>query len=233
LFNIYFERRSFRAKQGKFLSETPAEKKPNRRNLLREKVLNAAEAAIAGKGLSGLKARDIAAEAGCALGAIYTVFEDLDELILRVGARTMAQLEAALAAPPETVGEDELHRLAFAYLRYARSNEPRWRALFDHRLPAGRKLPDWYAQDRDRLFGLLEAPLAKLVPQEEPALRRLRARTLFSAVHGVAVLGLEEKFAPTPESTLEAQLSDFVDIVSYGLTRSASSAPCQSSEGLR
>ncbi len=201
--------------------DTPAEKKPNRRDLLREKVLNAAEAAIAAKGLSGLKARDIAAEAGCALGAIYTVFEDLDELILRVGARTMAQLEAALAGPGEAVGEHELNRLASAYLRYARSNEPRWRALFDHRLPAGKKLPDWYAQDRDRLFGLLEAPLAKLMPQEDPALRRLRARMLFSAVHGVTVLGLEEKFAPTPQSTLEAQLADFVDIVSYGLTKSA------------
>ncbi len=203
------------------MSDAPAEKTPNRRDLLRERVLNAAEAAIAVKGLSGLKARDIAAEAGCALGAIYTVFEDLDELILRVGARTMAQLEAALAAPFEVGGEDELHRLAFAYLDYARNNEPRWRALFDHRLPAGKSLPDWYAQDRDRLFGLLEAPLAKLVPKEEPALRRLRARTLFSAVHGVAVLGLEEKFAPTPESTLEAQLADFVDIVSHGLTRKA------------
>jgi hypothetical protein len=50
-------------------------------------------------------------------------------------------------------------------------------------------------------------------------LRRQRARTLFSAVHGVVLLGLEEKLAPTPASTLESQLSDFIDIVSRGMTR--------------
>ena len=70
-----------------------------RRDQMRERVLEAAEAVISTKGLAGLKARDIAARAGCALGAIYTVFEDLDELILGVNQRTLARLEAALAAP--------------------------------------------------------------------------------------------------------------------------------------
>ncbi len=49
-----------------------------RRDQMRERVLEAAEAVISTKGLAGLKARDIAARAACALGAIYTVFEDLD-----------------------------------------------------------------------------------------------------------------------------------------------------------
>ncbi len=37
---------------------------------LRERVLGAAEAAIAAGGLQSLKARNIAAKAGCAVGAI-------------------------------------------------------------------------------------------------------------------------------------------------------------------
>ncbi len=188
-----------------------------RRAQMRERVLEAAEAVISTKGLAGLKARDIAARAGCALGAIYTVFEDLDELILGVNQRTLARLEAALATPEEADGEAELQRLARAYLGYARDEEPRWRALFEHRLPPEKPLPDWYARDRDRLFALAEAPLASLLPNEEPAARKLRARTLFSAVHGVVLLGLEEKLAPTSSRTLEAQLREFVAMMARGL----------------
>ena len=188
-----------------------------RRDQMRERVLEAAEAVISTKGLAGLKARDIAARAGCALGAIYTVFEDLDELILGVNQRTLDRLEAALATPEGADGEAELQRLARAYLGYARDEEPRWRALFEHRLPPEKPLPDWYARDRDRLFALAEAPLASLLPNEEPAARKLRARTLFSAVHGVVLLGLEEKFAPTSSGTLEAQLREFVATMARGL----------------
>jgi AcrR family transcriptional regulator len=188
-----------------------------RRDQMRERVLDAAEAVISTKGLAGLKARDIAARAGCALGAIYTVFEDLDELILGVNQRTLARLEAALAPRNTANGEAELQRLARAYLGYARDQEPRWRALFEHRLPPEKPLPDWYARDLDRLFALAEAPLASLLPNEKPTARKLRARTLFSAVHGVVLLGLEEKLAPTSSGTLEAQLKEFVATMARGL----------------
>jgi AcrR family transcriptional regulator len=199
------------------LAKPITENSKGRRDQMRERVLEAAEAVISTKGLAGLKARDIAARAGCALGAIYTVFEDLNELILGVNQRSLARLEAALSTPKEADGEAELQRLAQAYLSYAQDEEPRWRALFEHRLPPEKPLPDWYARDRDRLFALAEAPLASLLPNEEPAARKLRARTLFSAVHGVVVLGLEEKLAPTSLRTLEAQLREFVATMARGL----------------
>jgi AcrR family transcriptional regulator len=199
------------------LAKPITENSKGRRDQMRERVLEAAEAVISTKGLAGLKARDIAARAGCALGAIYTVFEDLDELILGVNQRSLARLEAALARTEGADGEAELQRLAQAYLGYARDEEPRWRALFEHRLPPEKPLPDWYARDRDRLFALAEAPLASLLPNEVPAARKLRARTLFSAVHGVVVLGLEEKLAPTSLRTLEAQLREFVATMACGL----------------
>jgi AcrR family transcriptional regulator len=192
----------------------------DRRSALRERLVRAAQEAIATRGLGGLKARDVAAAAGCALGAIYTAFDDLDELILRVNALTLARLEAALKAPSSQAPEDdvsaELSRLARAYLDFARREEPSWRALFEHRLAAP-PLPAWYAEARNRFFSLLEAPLARLLPQEEPAARVLLARTLFSAVHGIVSLGMEQKFAPTPAGALDALLDRFVRLAAAGL----------------
>jgi AcrR family transcriptional regulator len=176
--------------------------------------LDAAEGAIAEKGLSGLKAREIARAAGCALGAIYTVFADLDEVILRVGARTLARLEKELSAP----GEGEaLERLALAYLAFARREEPSWRALFGHRLQAGTPLPDWFATERDRLFTLLEAPLSRLLPDCAADEIRRRARTLFSAVHGVVALGLEAKLGESAGASLDTELREFIATFSRGL----------------
>ena len=61
-----------------------AGKVAERRKALREDLINIAEATIAREGLSGLKARDLATEAGCALGAIYNVFGDLNDKDSRV-----------------------------------------------------------------------------------------------------------------------------------------------------
>ena len=67
-----------------------------RRQNLREALVAAAEKRIGTEGLRGLKARDLAAAAGCAVGAIYNVVDDLDDLILAVNALTLAALERAL-----------------------------------------------------------------------------------------------------------------------------------------
>lgn len=188
-----------------------------RRKQLRDRLIDAAEQAITEQGLSALKAREIATKAGCALGAIYTVFDDLDELILCVNARTLALLEKELAERAQLEPDSQLLLLARAYLDFARREEHRWRALFEHRLPAGRDIPQWYARDRDRLFTLLEAPLKHLLPNEDPEKRARFARTLFAAVHGVVALGMEEKLEPTPPQALIEQLDGLMQLVAAGL----------------
>ena len=62
----------------------------------REKLIAAAKTAIDTQGLGGLRARDLAAEIGCSVGGIYNLVADLDELVLRVGQGTMADLNACL-----------------------------------------------------------------------------------------------------------------------------------------
>ncbi len=120
------------------MNETRTEAGAQRRSKLRERLLDVARHSIATRGLSGLKARDLASEAGCALGAIYTAFDDLDELILRVNLSTLQRLGAALdEALREAAPADALRALARAYLDFARAQEPSWRALFEHRLSGG------------------------------------------------------------------------------------------------
>jgi len=198
-----------------------------RRRDLKVALIDAAERAIERNGLAGIKARDLAKEAGCAVGAIYNVFPDLDALIFEVNGRTLARFERFVAEiealPPADAGGNSavarLTRLAGAYLDFAANNHGRWRALFDHRVekPEGEAIPDWYVAEQARLFGLVEGPLGALRPDLRDDALRLFARTLFSGVHGVVILGLDAKLLALPRDVLRDQVEMLVRSVAAGL----------------
>lgn len=196
-----------------------------RRRKLRDSLIHAAERTIAREGLRGMKARELAYKVGCAVGAIYNVFTDLDDLIFAVNALTLEQLEKTLTvagakgADPQADAIRALTHLALAYTDYAAANRPRWRALFDHRLAEGRDVPTWYQTNLHRLFDYIDTPLRNLAPDIPAAERTLLARSLFSAVHGVVLIGLEEKLQSIPLATLRAQVRFMIEAFVRGLVR--------------
>jgi AcrR family transcriptional regulator len=206
-------------------------KQADRHAALRTRLIDAAEGTIADKGLAALKARDLAREAGCAVGTIYNVFEHLDELILCVGSRTLVMLDAALSAvrsaSPSGSTEaavDDLVRLALAYLEFAATHTIRWRALFEHRMSEARALPAWFVEQQQMLFTHVERPLLTLLPALEGDARRTLARTLFSAVHGIVALGLEEKLVSLLLPDLRSQLAATVRAIASGRAELRSAA---------
>jgi hypothetical protein len=58
--------------------------------------------------------------------------------------------------------------------------------------------------------------LLTLLPELDTDARRILARTLFSAVHGVVALGLEEKLVSLPLSDLRNQLAATVRAIAVG-----------------
>ena len=197
-----------------------------RRGELKERLTDAASRLIEAQGLASVKARPLAEKAGCALGAIYTVFPDLDALILAVSARTLARLEAhldaiavevAAEASPREAARQRLVALALAYLDFAFAHRASWRALFEHRLPEGRPVPEWMVAEQARLFGKVEVLLGPLVPHMGVAQRAMLARSLFSAVHGLVLLGLEEKLGVMPFAMLREEVERLVSAMARGL----------------
>jgi AcrR family transcriptional regulator len=178
----------------------------DRRSALKDRLILAAEQTIMTKGLGALKARDLALEAGCALGAIYTVFPTLTDLILAVNARTFARLFAAATAfDPPADPVRHLVALAQAYHRFAAANRPAWAALFavDH---GAAPAPDWYRAAMDQLFQPITEPLSRALPDLPAPDRDLLARTLFSAVHGIVALAMDRNSGGVPEDQVDRML---------------------------
>ena len=192
-----------------------------RRAKQREALILAAEKAIAAKGLAGLKSRELAQKIGVANGAVFNLVADMDELILRVGSRTLARLDAALTAA-ESAGSpspaETLVRIAVAYCDFAAENLDLWRALFEHRMAPDKQVPEWAVEEQMNLFRHIYHPLAKLFPKWTADELGITARSLFAAVHGMVSLGLEQKLIAVPVAALRDEITTIVKATIKGLS---------------
>jgi AcrR family transcriptional regulator len=143
-------------------------------------------------------------------------------LILLVGSRTLARLDAVLTeaesagpAPPT----ETLVRIAVAYCDFAGENLELWRALFEHRMVPGKPVPEWAVSEQMNLFRHIFAPLAALLPQRSEAELGVTARSLFSAVHGMVLLGLEQKLIAVPLEALRREIAIIVRATIEGLAQ--------------
>ena len=170
-----------------------------RRKALRQKLVALAAARVAKDGAGALRARDLAAEAGCSIGAIYNVFGEMQDLVVAVNAETFRDLGAAVTEAVETSGAiDPVERMvamAGGYLDFAAAHPLRWRALFDVPLTEESDVPDWYLAELDGLLAIIDGPLGELFPDLPEAEVRLRTRALFSSVHGIVLLGIERRIS--------------------------------------
>ena len=194
--------------------ESSRDQKKVRRRVL---MLDIARNLIATKGLRSLKVRDVADAAGCSIGSVYNEFGDFDGLILTVNRQTVQALTTRLDAVPTDDPIRQLHGLAATYLEFATTHANLLRSLFEHRMEDDRPFPDDILQMVMQAFELMYPPLVRLLPERDPQHIALLARILFSAVHGIISLGLEERMVAVPPEALRQQLAQFVDTHLAGL----------------
>ncbi len=181
-----------------------------RKAALKEKLIALAEARIAAGGLSALKARDLAKEAGCAVGAIYSHFDDLNAVVLAVNGRTFQRLGAVVSeavTDPSGAPVDRLIAMSLAYLRFADQHTALWRALFDVEMSADGPVPDWYRGALQGLFVHIAEPLSEIYPEMSSDQLDLLTRGLFSSVHGIVLLGLERRLSAVPVGDIENMIA--------------------------
>jgi len=186
-----------------------AGKVAEKRKALRENLIILAERKITQEGLSALRARDLAKEAGCATGAIYNVFDDLPDLVLTVNARTFHRLAEAVTAELDKAPDnalDQLIAMGEAYHQFALNNYLSWRAIFDVERDPTTPPPDWYLQELAHLFSYIDKPLSAALPNMNAEERQLFVRTLFTSVHGIVMLGLDDTSAAVQSEAINKMI---------------------------
>ncbi|MBB4372502.1 AcrR family transcriptional regulator [Bradyrhizobium sp. cir1] len=194
--------------------ESLRDQKKNRRRL---QILEIARSIIAAKGLRSLKVRDVAEAAGCSVGSVYNEFGDFDGVILTVNRETVQALTARLRGVPDKDPVRQLYGLAETYLEFFAEHANLLRSLFEHRMEDDRPYPDDILQMVMDAFALMHPPLVRVLPDADDVKIALLSRTLFSAVHGIISLGLEERMVAVPPQMLRQQVEQFLDAHLAGL----------------
>lgn len=202
------------SKMNNVQEESLRDQKKNRRRL---QILEIARGIIATKGLRSLKVRDVAEAAGCSVGSVYNEFGDFDGVILTVNRETVQALTARLRGVPADDPVRQLYGLAETYLEFFAEHANLLRSLFEHRMEDDRPYPDDILQMVMDAFALMHPPLVRLLPDADDVKIALLSRTLFSAVHGIISLGLEERMVAVPPQMLRQQVDQFIDVHLAGL----------------
>ncbi|PJG55588.1 hypothetical protein CVM73_08470 [Bradyrhizobium forestalis] len=202
------------SKMNNVQEESLRDQKKYRRRL---QILEIARGIISAKGLRSLKVRDVAEAAGCSVGSVYNEFGDFDGVILTVNRETVQALTARLRGVPAEDPVRQLYGLAETYLDFFAGHANLLRSLFEHRMEDDRPYPDDILQMVMDAFALMHPPLVRLLPDADDVKIALLSRTLFSAMHGIISLGLEERMVAVPPQMLRQQIEQFVDTQLRGL----------------
>lgn len=165
---------------------------------------------VAEQGPARLSVRKVADRIGYAPGMLYHLFANLDELILHANAVTLDQLLDTLDTVTDQPPGRALGAMAREYLALAQAQAPLWQLVFSHRMQRAAPVPDWYQQRTRALFARVEAQMMRVCPCRDPAAVHLGARTLWSSVHGICVLAVENKLTVTGEVDARIMLDSLV-----------------------
>jgi AcrR family transcriptional regulator len=190
-----------------------ARRSDHTREELNDMALDAARRIAAEDGLRGLATRRIAGEIGYTAGTLYQLFDDLDDLIMRLNGATLDALylrckDVSLQGEPEAV----LQRLANRYMDFVTENPRLWTAVVEHNLPNRKETPKWYREKIGTLLGLVEVALSPLYSPARSDDRAHDARVLWGSLYGIASLASADKLAPniTPQQLALSLISNYV-----------------------
>ncbi|ENM5761747.1 TetR/AcrR family transcriptional regulator [Vibrio mimicus] len=145
-----------------------------------------------------LSLRKVATMIGYVPSTLVNVFGNYNLLLLHVVAQTLDELaqEAQQAVKSTPYPKDALYQLAYCYHDFAKRNPYRWQLIFEHNMN-GEALPEWQAQRIDNMTSMLEGLLKVIAPLRSEQEVVQASRVLWSGVHGITVLSVDDKFFAT------------------------------------
>ena len=181
-------------------------------------ILDAAQRIVEQGGVGELSAREIGRAIGYAAGTLYNMYDNLDEILLRVEVRVLERLDQQLAADTEgLVGAEAIRGFATSYVAFAHKNPCLWRLLSEHNLPKGVSAPSWYASAVAAPALRLHEPLSNLMRISDSTTIARTARAVWSAIHGMTVLSTDTKIGAEEVDNVMQRVVDFIDLYVAGL----------------
>jgi AcrR family transcriptional regulator len=162
---------------------------------IRDMILNAAETIVMEHGLKGLSTRKVTSDIGYTVGTLYLVFENFDDLVTHINARTLNRLYLLLAGDEmkDLSQKERLFRLGQIYVNFAYADPHRWALIYENRYSKDDEIPGWYKKNIQKMFTIVEDTLKPLAPTLTDSEITQAASSLWAGVYGICMLGITQK----------------------------------------
>ena len=170
-----------------------ARRQEHTRDELAGLVVEAAEEIAGREGLAGITMRRLASAVGYAPNSIYHAVGDMDEIVLRLNARTLDllcwSLRRCLAGA--TTPEVAVDAIVEGYIAFVRRHPGLWSVIVEYVRRDEEPFPDWYQAALSRPLELVDEVLTPFFPDAGD--RRRSTAVLWAALHGLVSLTLSGK----------------------------------------
>ncbi len=193
-----------------------ARRSDHSREELKELALQSAEKLLNEKSAHELSTRQIASKMGYTVGTLYQIFNNLPDLLLHINARTLAGLYQECQNLNISSRDNKANIMAYAnvYLQFAHKHPGQWELIFDNKILGDNELPDWYLNQVNALFSLIEIQLKALSPTTSEQEITKTSRVLWSSVHGICMLSVNNNLftqnAGSAEELMQSLISHFI-----------------------
>lgn len=191
-----------------------ARRSDHSRKDLTRMALDAAREIVVQDGIQALSGRKVTGRIGYTIGTLYQLFEDMDELVERLNAGTLAALHAFCSENLETRNvADQLKTLGLRFTQFVQAHPNEWDAVMTYRYKEDHVTSDFYAFEIQRLFGLMEQTTDHFYPdQQSKDEQAADMALLWSSLTGIwGVASSERQVGGTLEQMIERLVKLYID----------------------
>lgn len=192
---------------------------------LKQKLFDNAWQIVKSEGIEHLNARKLAKLSSCAVGSIYTSFENFQELQLAINAKIITMLYCTLSSTFDSsyLTENDLKyvlkEMGLSYIRFGQENLFLWKSLFEY-LPF-EQIPIWYANHTKEGIEKICQKLAFHFQLNESEAKRILG-FYWASIHGVSAILLNQKMKMVSDLFSTNNIDTYVEYCLNGLFKEIS-----------
>lgn len=187
---------------------------------LKKTILENGWSILKQRGKNALRLRDLAKLSNCAIGTVYNLFQNLDEITLQLNLRCLEILYSSLneVLEKELNAQADLYslmqKLGRAYVQFGLNHPWMWKSLFENL--AISPIPRWYSEKVQAGIQFIEEKI-QIAYGIEPNRASCIVSFFWAAMHGITAIMLTKKMDVVSEKIDEEYLTSYIDHCTRGI----------------
>ena len=171
-----------------------ARRSDHTREELIEMALESARAIVVKNGVSALSGRKVTARMGYTVGTLYQLFENMDELVCTMNARTLRALYERCTESSQTgTVADRLRAFGMTFVTFVENHSNEWEAVMSYRYGERHVFTEEYEARIRELFDLMREATGQFYSEAERADHSADMAVLWASLTGILGVAVSER----------------------------------------